>query len=103
MEEFRILKVFAKVCEENDLRYYLLGGTLLGAVRHKGFIPWDDDIDVCMPRPDLNKLLSMNDIWPDDISIETYKTNSEYRYGWRRLISSNMQIINRSANIPRTE
>lgn len=50
-----ILDAFAAVCEENHLRYYLIYGTLLGAIRHNGPIPWDDDADVCMPREDYEK------------------------------------------------
>ena len=51
-----MLNALVKVCEDNNLHYYLSGGTLLGAVRHNGFIPWDDDIDINMPRPDCEKL-----------------------------------------------
>lgn len=50
---------FHRVCEENNLKYYLIGGSLIGAIRHKGCIPWDDDIDVIMPQEDFNKLLSL--------------------------------------------
>ena len=52
-------KDLAEVCKNNSLSLMLIGGSALGAVRHKGFIPWDDDLDVCMPRSDYNKLLSL--------------------------------------------
>jgi len=56
---FKTLKAFAKFCEENHLQYFGSGGTVLGAVRHQGLIPWDDDIDVYMPRKDYEQLLSL--------------------------------------------
>lgn len=54
--ELLILLSFQEFCQRNNLRFYLSGGTLLGAIRHHGFIPWDDDIDVCMPRKDYERL-----------------------------------------------
>lgn len=62
-----ILKYVRDFCENNNIRYYLAYGTLLGAVRHGGFIPWDDDIDLLIPRPDYERLLS------------SFEETSEYR------------------------
>ena len=57
--ELDMVEKFVAVCREHNLEYMIMGGTLLGAVRHKGFIPWDNDIDILMPRKDFNKLLEI--------------------------------------------
>lgn len=57
--QYEILLEFDRVCKKYDLTYFLAYGTLLGAVRHEGFIPWDDDIDTLMPYEDFQKLQSI--------------------------------------------
>jgi lipopolysaccharide cholinephosphotransferase len=54
-----ILREVVKVCEKHGVRYYAISGTLIGTVRHKGFVPWDDDIDIAMPREDLKRFLKI--------------------------------------------
>lgn len=68
--ELDALLYIRKICQQYHLRYYLAWGTLLGAVRHKGFIPWDDDIDVFMPRKDF-KLLQQ--LWNEEMKDTQYR------------------------------
>jgi lipopolysaccharide cholinephosphotransferase len=77
--ELEILKYVDKICKENGLKYYLVGGTLLGAIRHKGFIPWDDDIDIAMFRDDYNEFIeiAIKDNDPK-LFIQTFNTDSNY-------------------------
>lgn len=83
---FEVLLEFDRVCRELGLRYYLTAGTLLGAVRHKGFIPWDDDIDVAMPREDYDKLarLAPGAVSPEYVYQE-YRTEPNFPYYFAKL------------------
>ncbi len=82
--EKELLKVAVDICEKEHLRYYIIGGTLLGAVRHKGYIPWDDDTDVAMPREDYDRFLQAAESYLSDhggYKLETYeKTAGYFRY-----------------------
>jgi len=78
-KELYILKEFDRVCRENGLKYSLIYGTLLGAVRHKGFIPWDDDVDVCMLREDYEKFRRIaQDKLPNELFYQSHCTDKEY-------------------------
>lgn len=91
-----VLKTVADICEEQSLRYYLIYGTLIGAIRHKGFIPWDDDIDIMMPRPDYNKLLEYLDKNIDkypNLRVFNHDVCKEYPYMITRISDQRYKII----------
>ena len=86
--QLEILDCFCEFCRRNNLRFYLFGGTLLGAIRHHGYIPWDDDIDVCMPREDYDRFINA---WSDTSNyyLETAMTDKKYFYHFAKLMKAN--------------
>ena len=96
--ELEILKKFVKLCEENNLTYYISGGTFLGAVRHKGFIPWDDDVDVAMPREDYEKFLKLAKK-SSSFTIKNFKYNDDYHLYHTRLTDDSIKVVSKSASV----
>ncbi len=93
-----ILKFIKKVCEENALTYFLSDGTLLGAIRHKGFIPWDDDIDISMSRPDYEKLIGILERGDESpYKIVCMENNKNYCMPFAKVIDNRTILLERTA------
>ena len=87
--ELEILKHFIRVCEKLKLKYYLMGGTLLGAVRHQGFIPWDDDIDVGMSREDYEIFVNQaQELLPQKYFVQTHLSDPNYPLNFAKIRNS---------------
>lgn len=92
--ELDILKKVAKICNDNNLRYCLASGTLLGAVRHKGFIPWDDDIDINMPRADYMRFLDIMDKNKyENLKAVSLYNSEDYPYNFSKVIDTRTVLI----------
>ena len=96
--ELEILVEIDKICREQNIRYSLCGGTLLGAIRHGGFIPWDDDIDIFMPRPDYNRFLEYCIQNSTTFSLLCNKTDSRYGYMFAKAMAKNTVIKEENNN-----
>ncbi|WP_448779044.1 LicD family protein [Bacteroides congonensis] len=97
--QLRILKNLSaidKVCKEHNLRYYIMAGTMLGAVRHKGFIPWDDDLDIGMPRADYDLLMSNAKEWlPKPYEAVCAENDKEYPLPFAKIQDADTTLIER--------
>ena len=102
MAQLSILNIFKEIkpfLEKSSRPYYLLGGSLLGAVRHKGFIPWDDDIDIGIVREDYERFLEMvSKNLPEHLELRSYRDESDHHYYFSRIVDTRY-VLNREGSL----
>lgn len=89
-----LLVEFDKVCKQHQLTYYMYSGSLLGVIRHHGFIPWDDDVDVIMPRRDYEIMMKLGDCFKEPYFFQTPYSDKEYGYTFIKIRNSKTTAIN---------
>ena len=91
---FAVLCDLKKVCDQHGLSYSLTGGTLIGAIRHKGFIPWDDDSDIMMPRPDYDRLMALGKQTPLPFRLLSAEiSGKDYGYPFAKACHSDTLLV----------
>lgn len=84
-----MMKELHRICVENNIRYYIIGGTALGARRHQGFIPWDDDIDIGIPRPDYERFAKLTkEKFPDFMELRWYRNTEHSPFQFIKLVDN---------------
>ncbi len=92
--ELDMLVEFDRVCRDNNIDYVLFGGSLLGAVRHQGYIPWDDDADIGMLREDYDRFKQhLNELDSSICYFQDHDTDPEYRWGYGKLRRTGTKYI----------
>lgn len=88
-----VLREVTRVLEELKIPYFMQGGTMLGAIRHGGFIPWDDDVDLGIPRADYDRLLKeVSARLPENLELRTYDDETDHHYYFARIVDTRYQI-----------
>lgn len=88
-----VLQEVVRVLDELNIPYYMQGGTMLGAIRHGGFIPWDDDVDLGIPRGDYDRLLKeVSARLPENLELRTYDDETDHHYYFARIVDKRYQI-----------
>jgi len=96
---FEILLEFDRICKKNNIKYQLFAGTLLGSIRHKGFIPWDDDIDICLLRKEYNRFI---EVCKTDLDskyfLQTYETDKHWPRQFAKIRKNNTLLLEDSVS-----
>jgi lipopolysaccharide cholinephosphotransferase len=89
----QVLNIVVGILDELEIPYYMQGGTMLGAIRHQGFIPWDDDVDLGIPREAYDRLLKVvAEKLPENLELRTYEDETDHHYYFARIVDTRYQI-----------
>lgn len=96
--QLNILQQVHQYCEDNNIVYFLAHGTLIGAIRHNGYIPWDDDIDIAMPRPDYDRFINTFNGKIEHLQVLSYPFNKDYLYPIAKVQDLRTRVIEQTVN-----